>query len=174
MACTHGGRWGVNSLSPGYTPSPTLTPVIPCKPWKWIDARDTLPPERTLPRKGPVIRDTQHHSHPCGQTNTYENITFPQLCWRSVKLSTSVIGGIVFKITTNSIPNLKYQQQQVHIALCTKWPNWRYETLIWTMMLNAKTHDSWFRSELTCIISCFKIQCSHLQYYKYICKNRIS
>ena len=62
-------------------------------------------------------------------------------------------------------------------TLCNKWPTCRYETFILNNDIECKsdkTHNSWFRRESTSIISCFKIQCSHLQYYKYICKNRIS
>ena len=88
---------------PGY-PTPSLD-----TPQKGHGTTDTLTPERTrhhgyptpsldTRQKGHETRDTitlertRHQGYPtppppppCGQTNTSENISFPQLLWRSVK-----------------------------------------------------------------------------------------
>ena len=66
-------------------------------------------PEIPYPRKGHRTRDTyplertwyQDTLPPCGQTDTCENITIPQLCWQSAT-TTKTIGRTSYQVADHT------------------------------------------------------------------------
>ena len=97
---------------------PILSPAYPALPIPYH--LDPLPPERTWNQglERDLVPEIPYHS--CEQTDACENITFPQLCWRSVNMArtlTSMIKATRYQSLTQTISLGQYCQVLVFKTL---------------------------------------------------------